>query len=108
MNAKGEDMNTTGQNRRDFIRNTAAATAGLSLAMSSAASYARILGANDRMNIAGVGVRSRGAELLRSAFYAAGGKLHIDSICDVDSRELAEKSTLISELTGHTPAKVNC
>ena len=102
MNSK--DIRKTGQNRREFIRNTAAATAGLSLAMTSAASYARILGANDRMNIAGVGVRSRGIELLQSAFNAAGGALHIDSICDVDSRELADKSARISELTGQLPA----
>ena len=42
--------------RRNFLKKTAFATAGLSLATaSSASSYKRILGANDRVNIAFIG-----------------------------------------------------
>ena len=96
-------MKVTGQSRRDFIKNTTAATAGLTLASFSAASYARILGANDRINMACVGVRSRGITLLSSALGSAGSKVHLDSICDVDSRELADKSAAIEEITGYKP-----
>ena len=97
-------MSESQQTRRDFIKTTATATAGLSLAMSSAASYARILGANDRINISMVGMRSRGMALFESAFNAAGNLLHVDSIYDVDSRVLAEKSAEIAKLAGYTPA----
>ena len=96
-------MKITGQSRRDFIKGTTAATAGLTLASFSAASYARILGANDRINIACAGVRSRGMALMESAFKSAGSQVHFDSICDVDSRELADKSEAIAKMTGHTP-----
>ncbi|MEE4216925.1 MAG: Gfo/Idh/MocA family oxidoreductase [Xanthomonadales bacterium] len=96
-------MNDNRQSRRDFIRKTTAATAGLSLAMSSAASYARILGANDRINLSCAGMRNRGMGLLESAFKSAGSQMHVDSICDVDSRELADKSAQLAALTGHGP-----
>jgi predicted dehydrogenase len=89
--------------RRDFIRTASAATAGLALATSSAAGYARILGANERVNLACVGVRSRGITLLGSAFSSDGSGMLVDSLCDVDSRELAEKSVAVEELTGHKP-----
>lgn len=96
-------MSDSRQSRRDFIKTTTAATAGLSLAMGSAASYARILGANDRINIACAGVRSRGMALMESAYKSAGKQVHFDSICDVDSRELADKSAAIESMTGHAP-----
>ena len=96
-------MSESKQSRRSFIRNTTAATAGLSLAMTSAASYARILGANDRINLSYAGVRSRGMALAESAFKTGGNLTHVDSICDVDSRELADKAAQINALTGHTP-----
>ena len=96
-------MNDKVQSRRDFIRTTTAATAGLSLAMSSAASYARILGANDRINLSCAGMRNRGMGLLESAYKSAGSQMHVDSICDVDSRELADKSAQLVQMTGHTP-----
>ena len=88
-------MKPTEQTRRDFIKTTATATAGVSLAMSSAASYGRILGANDRLNLSVVGLHSRGMALLESAMNAAGNSVHFHSICDVDSNVLAEKSVEI-------------
>ena len=55
------------ENRRTFIKKSALGTAGISLGISSlsASSYARIMGANDRLNIAVIGLRSRGKELIR-------------------------------------------
>ena len=95
-------MNDNKQSRRDFIRTTTAATAGLTLAM-SAASYSRILGANDRINLSCIGVRSRGMALLESIYKAGISNVHIDSICDVDSRELADKTQQIEKLFGYKP-----
>jgi predicted dehydrogenase len=97
-------MKKTEQSRRAFIKTTATATAGLSLAMSSAASYARILGANDRLNLSVVGLRSRGMALLESAINAGGSSVHFHSVCDVDANVLAEKSAEITKLVGYAPA----
>jgi hypothetical protein len=48
-------MNT----RREFLRNVAVGTAGVAVGL-SARSYARILGANDRVRFAIVGLHGRG------------------------------------------------
>lgn len=89
--------------RRDFIGQTGAAAAGLSLAMSSAASYARILGANDRLGLAFAGLRSRGMVLLESALAAAGESIDIHTLCDVDANVLREKSAAVEMASGRKP-----
>jgi predicted dehydrogenase len=73
--------NTT---RRTFIRNTALAGVGLSYPF-SAKSYANILGANDRVNMAVAGLNSRGRAHL-SAVRSLNGKIQIVALCDVDKR----------------------
>jgi len=97
-------VNKSRQSRRNFIKTSATAGAGLSLAMSSAASYARILGANDRINLGVVGMHNRGMALSESAVNAGGDSVHFHSICDVDSQVLAEKSAELTKLVGYTPA----
>lgn len=89
------------QTRRQFIRSAAAA--GVSLALSSAASYSRILGANERINLAFAGVRSRGKALLESAAAIGNDTVGIGAICDVDSNVLEEVASLASSLTGAKP-----
>jgi predicted dehydrogenase len=49
-------------NRRSFLNRTASMLAGTALG-STAASYARILGANDRVSLGHIGIGSRGGEL---------------------------------------------
>lgn len=55
-------------NRREFIRNVAVGAAGISIggAVSgfSAKSYSRIVGANDRLNVALMGLWPQGGRLL--------------------------------------------
>ncbi len=92
--------------RRDFLRASAALGAGASMALSSAASYARILGANDRMNLAFAGVRSRGKALIESAAAVGGNSVNVHTLCDVDSNVLADISAFTSDLTGSAPAAV--
>jgi predicted dehydrogenase len=73
--------NTT---RRSFIRNTAIAGVGLSYSI-SAKSYSKIVGANDRVNLAVAGLNGRGNAHL-SAARNLGGKTSIAALCDVDNR----------------------
>ena len=75
-----------GTNRREFIRNTAIGAAGIAIGGAatgfSAKSYSRIIGANDRLNIALMGCGRR-----VSAYYAAlqdkKNNVDVAYICDV-------------------------
>ncbi len=69
--------------RRQFIGTTAAGAAGISAAL-SAKSYARIMGANDRINIAflGTGARSRGHRKMVKNSYKD-KNLNVVAVCDI-------------------------
>ncbi|MAR18019.1 MAG: oxidoreductase [Rhodobacteraceae bacterium] len=69
--------------RRKFISLSAGAFGALSF---SASSYARILGANDRVNVGFMGTKSRGMGLLGS--FAKMQGVNLTHNCDVDSRVL--------------------
>ncbi|MGW8314055.1 MAG: Gfo/Idh/MocA family protein [Bacteroidales bacterium] len=76
------------ENRRTFIKKTALGAAGASVAFSplSARSYRRIMGANDRVNVAVIGLRSRGKDHM-NAFTALHDKgVVVKSICDADTQ----------------------
>lgn len=79
-------------NRRTFIANSikgaAAVSIGSMLPSFSAASYSRIIGANERLNVGMMGVNSRGLALAKS--FAAQKNVQIISVSDVDTRA-AEK-----------------
>ncbi len=72
--------------RREFLGTVAAGAAGLALT-STAKGYARILGANDRVNFAVIGLNGRGYAHL-SAIAANKGVAGLAYVCDVDSRIL--------------------
>lgn len=72
-------LNSHMQSRRNFIKTTAAATAGLGF---SASSYANIVGANDRLNVAVIGMNGRGRALMASANGVDNCKIRY--LCDVD------------------------
>jgi len=68
--------------RRDFIKKTSLATAGVylgSLAL-SAKSYARIIGANDRVNVGVIGFSDRFKYSLLPAFQNHSGELNFDIV----------------------------
>lgn len=71
-------------NRRSFMRNTALAGVGMTYAF-SAKSYANILGANDRVNLAVAGLNGRGNAHI-SAARNLSGKARVAALCDVDNR----------------------
>ncbi len=72
--------------RREFLGTAAIGATGLALG-SPAKSYARILGANDRVSFAVVGLHGRGYAHL-SSIMANRQWADLTYICDVDSREL--------------------
>ncbi|HWQ36073.1 MAG TPA: Gfo/Idh/MocA family oxidoreductase [Blastocatellia bacterium] len=59
--------NEAKMNRREFVRQTSIATALFATAGMSAKSYGRILGANDRIRLGGIGPGDRGAGRLTAA-----------------------------------------
>jgi len=75
------------QTRRGFIRSAAAVPAGAALT-SSAASAARVAGANDRIRIALIGCGGMGRGDLRDFLRA--GKVECVALCDVDLSQIAK------------------
>ncbi|MGA8670059.1 MAG: Gfo/Idh/MocA family oxidoreductase [Terracidiphilus sp.] len=72
--------------RREFLDSLAVGTAGMAIG-SSARSYGQILGANDRLNFAIIGLHSRAYAHL-SALKANKAGARITHVCDVDSKTL--------------------
>jgi len=78
--------------RRDFLRTTALASAGLALSgiasKASAAvnqtvqSYNRIVGAGNKVNVAFVGIGNRGLEVLNE--FVKNRHVNVVALCDVD------------------------
>ncbi|MBN2414283.1 Gfo/Idh/MocA family oxidoreductase [bacterium] len=89
--------------RRDFIKAGTALTAGavLGTVTASAKSYGRILGANDRLNFAIIGLRSRGWAHLSS--IAGSDNTLVTHLCDVDRREMDRMLPEAQKLFDHTP-----
>ena len=93
-------MKTNKFNRREFIVKSSASAIGLSVA-TTASSYASILGANDRINLAVIGLRGRGKALVSAA--GAQENTTMKAICDVDSRESDITGKLVEERFGKKP-----
>ncbi|HEX9652194.1 MAG TPA: Gfo/Idh/MocA family oxidoreductase [bacterium] len=90
--------------RREFLKTTFVTSAGLALgaAAFSSKSYGRILGANDRVNFAVIGLHGRGNAHLSS--IAACKNTLVTHICDVDRRELEVFSPKVVEKFSQKPA----
>ncbi|HEX4037668.1 MAG TPA: Gfo/Idh/MocA family oxidoreductase, partial [Acidobacteriaceae bacterium] len=88
--------------RREFTGTLAAGVAGLA-ASTTAKSYSQILGANDRLNFAVIGVHSRAYAHL-SALKANSKSARITHVCDVDSIILARYADSVQRAMGYTPA----
>ena len=79
-------------NRRDFIKKTAAVSTVMAfggvLPMFNAKSYTRIKGANDRINVSVMGVNSRGNALAQN--FAIQNNCDVIHVCDVDTRAITK------------------
>jgi predicted dehydrogenase len=88
-------------NRREFL--DAAVTGAAGLAVSSAArSYGQIIGANDRVNFAVIGLNGRAYAHL-SALKANKAKARIAYVCDVESNILAKYAAAATREMGEAP-----
>jgi len=92
--------------RRDFIRKSAMGAASMAIGglAFSPASYARVRGANDRLNIAFIGCYRRFNGYMDS-LPALAGHLNVAYVCDVDQQRMADAQAKIIEITGTTPRK---
>ncbi|HTZ84779.1 MAG TPA: Gfo/Idh/MocA family oxidoreductase [Candidatus Acidoferrales bacterium] len=88
--------------RREFLETVALGAAGLALG-STAKSYAQILGSNDRLNFAVIGLNGRGYAHL-SSLKANKKAARITGVCDVDSRILQKFADATRQEMGEAPA----
>jgi predicted dehydrogenase len=87
--------------RREFLDVVAIGAAQLALG-SSAKSYGQILGSNDRLNFAVIGLNGRAYAHL-SALKANRSSARITHVCDVDGDILAKFSAQVRKETGDAP-----
>jgi predicted dehydrogenase len=88
--------------RREFIDTLALGAAGLAIG-STAKSYGQILGSNDRVNFAVIGLNSRAYAHL-SALKANEGTARVSHVCDVDSVILKRFAAEAERELGYAPA----
>jgi predicted dehydrogenase len=89
--------------RRAFIDGLAV-TAGTAALSTTAKSYAQILGANDRINFAVIGLNSRAYAHL-TALKANQDTARISHVCDVESNILAKFADAADRQLGYAPAQ---
>jgi len=87
--------------RREFLDTLASGTAGLAIA-STARSYGQIMGANDRLNFAVIGLHSRAYAHL-SALKANKSSARIAYVCDVDTDTMKKFADKTAEEMGEAP-----
>src|ERR1700674_5208235 len=88
--------------RREFLDALAAGAAGLAVG-STAKSYSQILGANDRLNFAMIGLNGRAYAHL-AALKANRSAARISHVCDVDSNILKKFAGHAHHEMGEAPA----
>ena len=91
--------------RRDFLKSSTAASFGLTLGVHglTARSYGRIMGANERVQVAVIGLRNRGLTHIQS--LSAHPNAIVTHVCDVDRRYLDAGAETAREYFGRMPEK---
>ena len=94
----------TPPDRRTFLKVATASAAGMTVS-SSAASYARILGANDRVRVGLVGYSDRTRGALVPAFLAHAGALNMElaAVSDIWSLRRQEAEAQLAPKLGRSP-----
>ena len=87
--------------RREFLDTLAVGTAGLAIG-ASAKSYGQIMGSNDRLNFAVIGLHGRAYAHL-SSLKANSSKARITHVCDVDSNTLQKFASATGQMMGEAP-----
>ena len=89
---------TSKNSRREFIKKTTAGAAGIAIS-SRASSYARILGANDRVRVAFVGPGDRARDALIPSFLRLAGELNFEpvAVCDIWNKRRDEGADFVAQ-----------
>ena len=91
--------------RRNFLKTAGATSALLSVGGVvpgvSAASYGRIIGANDRIRLSVIGVNGRGTALANG--FAQLSECEVATVCDVDRRAIDKCVDAVKKLQNKTP-----
>src|ERR1700722_9211747 len=88
--------------RREFLDGLAVGAAGVA-GGGTAKSYSQILGSNDRLNFAVIGLNGRGYAHL-SSLKANKSAARISHVCDVDNNILRKFADTVQRETGESPA----
>ena len=92
--------------RREFIRKSVLGTTAISIGGMgfSSKSYASIIGSNDRINLAVIGIKNRGNAHIKSyCSLKDSHNVRLMTLCDADEQFFAERSKTVFDLTGVKP-----
>lgn len=93
-------MSNSSNSRRSFIKKSAVGAAGLALGV-SAKSYANIIGANERVNVAVIGCNRRFGGLAEP--LSSMDNVNFAYVCDVDARRQKSAIEKVKEWSGRAP-----
>jgi predicted dehydrogenase len=94
------------EKRRDFIKKGIMGAAGLTIGGMgfSAKSYASILGANDRVNVAVIGIHGRGISHINAwGELKDSDNVRLKTLCDVHTELFPSRSKMVMDKTGNKP-----
>src|SRR5262245_50860937 len=102
-------MNANDQNRRKFIKSGVGVIGAAGITIGgmgfSATSYGAIVGANERIHVAVIGVRNQGTVHLRSwCTLKDSHNVQVRAICDTDEALFAPAQDLVEQKSGVKPA----
>src|SRR5690625_3235655 len=91
------------ENRRDFIKKGMMGAAGITIGGMglSAKSYASIMGANERINMAVIGINGRGKSHINA--WTGMKNVKLKTLCDVHTELFPSRSKMVSDKTGDKP-----
>lgn len=92
--------------RRDFIKKSLIGSAGIAIGGMgfSAKSYGSIMGANDRINVAIIGIRGRGVSHINAwCDLKTSHNVRLKTLCDTDEQFFEPRSKTVLEKTGIKP-----
>lgn len=92
--------------RRDFIKKSLLGTAGIAIGGMNlnAKSYRSIIGANERINVAVIGIRGQGtAHIHNWCDIKESQNVRLKTLCDTDEQFFAERAKIVVDKTGVKP-----
>jgi len=89
--------------RRDFITKSTLATAGMGVMshLHASSTQNNPIGANDRINLAVIGIRGRGQSHIQN--FGGMKNVHVKTLCDVDEKLYPDRIKMAEEVQGSTP-----